>query len=131
METIIAVQRRLKALGFEKVSNDIDTIQFYCDLIYDEITLNINWPYIPEILMNVYIDMICGEFLLKLYQTGGLDDYLPDEPEPGRLTSIGAGNVSYGFEGNKTKEQILLDLIDSLRNPRNKRYLFDIVRRAL
>lgn len=132
METINAVQKRLIALGFESVSDDVETIKFYCDLIHDEIIININWPYIPDILKTVYIDMVCGEYLLKLYQLGKLDGYLPeDKAQSHVLTSVTAGNVSYGFQGPKTKEQILLDLIDDLRNPRNKRYLFDFVRRAL
>lgn len=128
---IVKVQKRLKALGFEAEISDVDTIQYYSELIYDEITLNINWSYIPDILQNVYIDMICGEYLYSLYQLGKLNAYLPDKPEAGRLTSITAGNVSYGFEGELTERQKLLNLIDSLRNPRSKRYLFDIVRRAL
>lgn len=130
--TVIAVQQRLQALGFESVSGDVETIGFYAKLIFDEITTNINWPSIPDKLYYVYIDMICGEYLYKLYQTGRLDGFLPeDKSESYTLTSVGAGNVSYGFNGPKTKAQTLEELIDSLRNPRNKRYLFDFFRRLL
>lgn len=124
------VKEKIKSLGFTDIFLDDEVLEHYIKLIYDEITLNINWTYIPEQLHEVYIDMVCGEYLYSLYMQGKLLD-IPDSLQPGNIGSITAGDVSLGVTGMETEQSRLLTLIDSLRNPHNKRYLFDIVRKAL
>lgn len=124
------VKEKIKSLGFTDIFLDDEVLEHYIKLIYDEITLNINWTYIPEQLHEVYVDMVCGEYLYSLYMQGKLLD-IPDSLQPGNIGSITAGDVSLGVTGMETEQSRLLALIDSLRNPHNKRYLFDIVRKAL
>lgn len=126
------VKERLVSLGFEDVSSDTGLIEYYADLVFDEITLNINWSTIPDKLHTLYIDMICGEFLYAKYLRGDLDELLKDPNEVNaKATSIKVGDVSVGLSGGSTRTDYFLGLIESLRNPKNKRYLMDIVRRHL
>lgn len=126
------VKERLVSLGFEDVSEDTALIEYYADLVFDEITLNINWTYIPDRLETLYIDMICGEFLYSKYLSGALDGLIksPDDIKA-KATSIKVGDVTVDTDKGTTKEDRILALIESLRNPKNKRYLMDIVRRSL
>lgn len=124
------VRDKLIKLGFTKDIIDREMIEHFARLIYDEITTNINWSTIPEQLHEVYVDMVCGEFLYYLYMQGKLID-IPKDLQVGNIGSISAGDVSIGTTGLETEQSRLLALIDSLRNPRSKQYLFDIVRKAL
>lgn len=124
------VRKKIIGLGFNKEIIDIELMEHFIKLIYDEITTNINWDYIPEKLHEVYVDMVCGEYLYYLYMQGKLLE-LPDKLQIGNIGSINAGDVSLGITGVETEQSRLLNLISSLRNPRSKRYLFDIVRKAL
>ena len=124
------VRDKLIKLGFAKEIIDREMIEHFARLIYDEITTNINWRTIPEQLHEVYVDMVCGEFLYYLYMQGKLIE-VPESLKIGNIGSISAGDVSIGTTGLETEQSRLLALIDSLRNPRSKQYLFDIVRKAL
>lgn len=121
---------RILSLGFDKEIIDMELLEHFCKLIYDEILTNINWDYLPERLYEVYIDIVCGEYLYRLYMEGKLID-LPKDLTLGNIGSISAGDMTLGVTGVETEQSRLLALIDSLRNPRSKRYLFDIVRKAL
>lgn len=129
------VINRLTHLGFEKFTADGALIDHFMKLIYEEITTNINWDHIPETLEEVYIDMVAGEILYYYFLKGDLkpDPAESNDLEPGNVTSITAGNMTLGvsFGAYGTSSQRLLAFIDGLRNPKDKRYLFDIVRKAL
>lgn len=125
------VREKLLSYGFDKeLLTDHKTIEHFAKLIYDEITLNINWDHIPESLHEVYVDMVCGEYLYYLYMQGKLIE-LPKDLQIGNIGSITAGDMTLGTTGLETEQSRMLAFIDSLRNPRSKRYLFDIVRKAL
>lgn len=127
---VIKAQEQLKRLGFEKFADDTKLIFYYAELVFEEVTDNINWDTIPKKLERTYIDMVCGEYLYFLYTKG---DLKPDTEgvELGMLTSGKAGNVSFNINGGSTSEDRLLALINGLRHIPDRRYLFDIFRRYL
>lgn len=130
-EIIERIQSRLNNLGFDAVSDKTDLITEYAELLWDEITININWAYIPDKLMRVYIDMVCGEFLYDLYLKGDLKDLIPNKPSFNDVTSIKAGDMTLGVKFGNSQSDNLVALIDKLRNPRNLRYLLSIFRKSL
>ena len=120
------VNNRLNMLGFTGDFTEIT--EYYCRVIYDEILANLNLKSLPLRLYSIYIDMVSGEVLLNLYLTGKLDDYIPDKISKEDLTSISAGKTSYGINAGTSKRKQIEDLIDSLRNPKDRTYLFDCFR---
>ena len=120
------VNNRLNMLGFEGDFTEIT--EYYCRVIYDEILANLNLKSLPLRLYSIYIDMVSGEVLLNLYLTGKLDDYIPDKISKEDLTSINAGDTTYGINAGTSKRKQIEDLIDSLRNPKDRTYLFDCFR---
>lgn len=134
-EILARVKKRLKQVGFTDISDgleeDTSLVLEVAKLIYDEITLNINWDHIPEKLYSLYIDMICGEYLYNLYLFGRLGDYIPNKPSYSDINSIRAGDVTLGVKFGNTQGDNYLALIERLRNPRNKMYLLSIVRKSL
>ena len=125
------MQKKLTAFGFEEFAEDVAMIKYFADLLFEEITDNINWKTIPKKLERTYIDMICGEYLYLLYTQGKLADRIPEDLELGMVTSGKAGNVSFNMNAGSTSEDRLLMFINRLRHLNDRRYLFDIFRRYL
>ena len=56
------VYARLDSLGYSVVPEDARTIEYLIDRIVNKIALNTNYATFPEQLLQMAIDMICGEF---------------------------------------------------------------------
>ena len=110
------VYARLDSLGYSVVPEDARTIEYLIDRIVNKIALNTNYATFPEQLLQMAIDMICGEFLYGKYAIGQLNGY--DFKGAVKRISEGDTTVEYAYgSGSKTPEERFVAYIDKLRKP--------------
>ena len=110
------VYARLDSLGYSVVPEDARTIEYLIDRIVNKIALNTNYATFPEQLLQMAIDMICGEFLYGKYAVGQLNGY--DFKGAVKRISEGDTTVEYAYgSGSKTPEERFVAYIDKLRKP--------------
>ena len=110
------VYARLDSLGYSVVPEDARTIEYLIDRIVNKIALNTNYATFPEQLLQMAIDMICGEFLYGKYAIGQLNGY--DFKVAVKRISEGDTTVEYAYgSGSKTPEERFVAYIDKLRKP--------------
>ena len=110
------VYARLDSLGYSVVPEDARTIEYLIDRIINKIALNTNYATFPEQLLQMAIDMICGEFLYGKYAIGQLTGY--DFKGAVKRISEGDTTVEYAYgSGSKTPEERFVAYIDKLRKP--------------
>ena len=110
------VYARLDSLGYSVVPEDAKTIEYLIDRIVNKIAVNTNYVTFPEQLLQMVIDMICGEFLYGKYAIGQLQGY--DFNGAVKRISEGDTTVEYAYgSGSKTPEERFLAYIDNLRKP--------------
>ena len=110
------VYARLDSLGYSVVPEDAKTIEYLIDKIVNKIAVNTNYVTFPEQLLQMVIDMICGEFLYGKYAIGQLQGY--DFNRAVKRISEGDTTVEYAYgSGSKTPEERFLAYIDKLRKP--------------
>lgn len=69
-ETII---KRLEGFGYTYTEEDEFSLGFTMEKVENHILLSTNQSSIPEGLLNVAVDMVCGEFLLIQKQFNRID----------------------------------------------------------
>lgn len=110
------VHMRLDSLGYSVVPEDDRAIEYLTNKIVNKIALNTNYVTFPEQLLQMAIDMICGEFLYGKYAIGQLKGY--DFSGAVKRISEGDTTVEYAYgNGSKTPEERFLAYIDKLRRP--------------
>lgn len=114
--TVEAVYERLASLGYSVVPEDQGSVQYLIDKITNKIALNTNYVEFPERLLQMAIDMICGEFLYGKYAIGQLTGM--DFSAGIKRISEGDTTVEYAYgSGSKTPEERFVAYIDKLRKP--------------
>lgn len=104
---------RLNTLGYEYHANTDEGLLTFCaDSIENKIINRINTSTIPEELLEIEIDMICGEFLRVKKSMGQLTEY--DFKQV--VESIKEGDISVSLSKGTTPEQQFDLLLDSLIN---------------
>lgn len=104
---------RLESLGYVVKSTDSWMISFTIQKVENAIKAECNVDVIPEGLYQVAIDMICGEFLFTLKNTGKLEGFDLEVA----LKSVQAGDTNVTFavgQGSMTPEQRLDSLFSYL-----------------
>lgn len=112
-----AIKERLDALGY-KFDEDTDgsMLDFIIKKVANQIYNFCNITSIPEGLGEVYIDMICGEFLLNKKNSGQLEGFSVDLDLSAKQINVGDTSISLTSESSQTPEQRLNKLIDYLMN---------------
>lgn len=114
--TIEAVYSRLRDLGYAVVPEDNSTINYLIDKVVNAIKLDTNYVDFPMELLQMTIDMVCGEFLQTKYALGQLTGY--DFSGSVKKITEGDTTVEYAYgSGSKTPEERFLALIKQLRTP--------------
>ncbi|MBR4844821.1 MAG: hypothetical protein IKU98_00195 [Bacteroidaceae bacterium] len=114
--TIEAVYSRLASLGYSIVPEDTSTIRYLIDKTVNAIKLDTNYIDFPVELLQMAIDMVCGEFLQTKYALGQLTGY--DFSGSVKKITEGDTTVEYAYgTGSKTPEERFLALIKQLRTP--------------
>ena len=67
------VLKRLDSFGYEVSESDAFIVSFCVQKVENSIKNDCNVSEVPEGLMNIAVDRVCGEVLESLYYTGKLD----------------------------------------------------------
>lgn len=108
------VLKRLESLGYRVQDNDCWGIGFSVQTVEKRIKNSCNTSSVPDDLKHIAVDMVCGEFLFMLNQTGKLNEVF--EPETA-IKQVQAGDTNITFdvgEGSITPKQRLDSLINYL-----------------
>lgn len=110
------VYRRLATLNYSVVPEDKATVEYLIEKISNEVKLDTNNPEVPEELLQMTIDMICGELLQGKYALGQLTDF--DFSGSVKKITEGDTTVEYAYgAGSKTPEERFVAFIKTLRTP--------------
>lgn len=114
--TVEQVTERLGTLGYKVVEGDEVSIEYLIDKIINAIKLDTNYVEFPVELLQMAIDMVCGEFLQTKYAIGQLTDF----DFSGSIKKITEGDttVEYAYgSGSKTPEERFNAFLKVLRTP--------------
>lgn len=110
MEILEQVKERLSQLGYEAYGDDETALLFLIDKVEKEICVFCNSVMVPDDLVPMWIDKVCGEYLRQLFRLGKLGD---DFDFQEGLQSITEGDSSFTFastdESDEAKFNKLLD----------------------
>ena len=90
------VLKRLDSFGYEPTENDAFVIGFSVQKVENSIKNDCNVSEIPEGLMNIAVDMVCGEVLSTKYRTGQLE--LSSLDLDGAISSVTVGGATVSFD---------------------------------
>jgi hypothetical protein len=111
------VDLRLASLGYTVQDSDSWAVAFAINKVVNEIRNSCNITVIPEGLIPVAIDMVCGEFLLAKKGSGQLDGFAADLNSAAlKQVREGDTDVAFAIESIKSPEQRLNAVIDYLIN---------------
>ena len=95
-----SVLKRLDSFGYEVSESDAFIIGFCVQKVENSIKNDCNVSEIPEGLINIAVDMVCGEVLETLYYTGKLD--VGSIALDGALASVTLGDATVSFDNTTT-----------------------------
>lgn len=98
-----AVLKRLVSFGYTLKEDDAWTICFCIQKVENHIKNSCNILSVPDGLFNVAVDMVCGEFLFAMKQTGKLE--LGDLDLDGAITQIHEGDTTIQFGSGSSDEE--------------------------
>lgn len=107
------VTKRLASLGYTVTDDNSWMITFCIGKVENHIKNSCNTTSVPEGLMEVAVDMICGEFLTAMKQTGQLDDAFSLEMA---VSSVQAGDTNVSFDTSTSPESRFNALLNYLLN---------------
>ena len=114
--TVEAVIERLGHFGYTVVEGDESAIEYLIDKVVNSIKLDTNYVDFPVELLQMAIDMVCGEFLQSKYALGQLTDF--DFSGSVKKITEGDTTVEYAYgAGSKTPEERFVAFIKTLRTP--------------
>ena len=108
------VLQRLDSFGYEPTEDDVFCISFSVQKVENSIMNDCNIVDIPEGLMSIAVDMVCGDILGTLYRIGKLN--MTSLDLDGAIASVSAGDTSVSFDGatsDTEKFATLLQLLTS------------------
>lgn len=108
-----SVLKRLDSFGYTLSEADVYAIAFCVQKVEDSVKNDCNVSEIPEGLMNIAVDMVCGEMLGTLYRTGKLS--LDALDLDGAIASVSAGDTSVSFDSAMSDDGKFTTLVQSLQ----------------
>lgn len=108
----IAVLKRLVSFGYALKDDDAWVISFCIQKVENHIKNSCNILSVPSGLFNVAVDMVCGEFLLALKQTGKLE--LNDLDLSGVIAQLKEGDTTVQFANGSSEEEKLTGFVNYL-----------------
>ena len=111
-DTVDSVIQRLLSFGYEVTDVDVWMIAFTMQKVTSQILNEINHPFIPDGLKEVFVDKVCGEFLMMKRDTGTL--ILTNLDLDGVIQSIKEGDTSVTFSAEGSDEAKLNELLSWL-----------------
>nr|WP_308742098.1 hypothetical protein [uncultured Anaerocolumna sp.] len=105
------VLKRLESLGYTIQDGDGWMIGFSVQKVENHIKNSCNTSSVPDGLKYTAVDMVCGEFLFALKQTGKLNETF-DLDAAVKQVQAGDTNVTFAIgDGSNTPEQRLNNLL--------------------
>lgn len=108
-KAVEAVLNRLVSFGYEPVEDDAWVIAFAIQKVSRHIEHQTNQNTVPDGLFEVYVDMVCGEFLYSKYLAGTLT--MENLDFEGIVNSVSEGDTSVTFETSGQDEDKFNKLI--------------------
>lgn len=113
LETVTEVAvDRLVSLGYTPTDEDTWMIAFSVQKTVNHILNQVGHSTIPEGLIEIAVDMICGEFLNSKFLSGQLD--LTNLDLDGMIQSVSQGDTSVSFSAEGSDEAKLKGLLSWL-----------------
>lgn len=109
---IEAVLQRLVSFGCTPTKDDVFSIAFGIQKVYNHILNMTNQATVPEGLFEVNVDMVCGEVLYGNYLSGKLE--LDNLDFDGIVKSVSEGDTSVTFESSGQDEEKFRQLVEWL-----------------
>ena len=109
-----SVLKRLDSFGCVPTEGDAFIIGFSVQTVEQTIKNECNVSEVPEGLINVAVDMVCGEILSMKHRSGQLE--LSALELDGAIASVNVGGASVSFDNNSSDESKLNALILALKN---------------
>ena len=106
------VCQRLGTLGHTVAEGDKWLIDFITDKTFDHVRIVCNITEIPAELEHIICDMVAGEFLKQLYDTGKLTEVQIEQT----LASVTMGDTSMSFANSGDKVAAFKALLDGMIN---------------
>lgn len=114
------VEKRLQSLGYTVVSSDDWVIGFITDKTENYIKSNCNITVIPNELLQVEVDIICGEFLNSKKNSGNLDIEGLNFDIVNKSVQEGDTKVEFYTDGIITADQMFTKLIQLLTDRKDE-----------
>jgi hypothetical protein len=113
LETVTeTVVDRLVSLGYTPTDEDTWMIAFSVKGTVNHVLNQIGHSTIPEGLVEIVVDMVCGEFLNTKFRSGQLD--LSALDLDGMIQSVSQGDTSVSFNTEGSDEEKLKGLLSWL-----------------
>ena len=113
LETITETMvNRLVSLGYTPTDEDTWMIAFGIQKVTNHVLNQIGHSTIPEGLVEIVVDMVCGEFLNAKFLSGQLD--LTGLDLDGMIQSVSQGDTSVSFSAEGSDEAKLKGLLSWL-----------------
>lgn len=104
---------RLKSLTYEVKEGDEFSLSFLMQKVENTIRNSCNTASIPDGLIFIAVDMVCGEFLMNLKQAGLLDDSFNIDYA---ITQVKLGDTNVSFNENDSISKKLDQLFTYMMN---------------
>ena len=109
---LLDVLNRLESFGYTLKETDDWMISFSVQKVENTIKNECNVTSVPDGLFNIAENMICGEFLYSLKQSGKLEGFNLDAAL--KTVQTGDTTVTFDGQGSMTPEQRLNNLLSYL-----------------
>ena len=109
-----SVLKRLDSFGYTPTEADAFCIGFSVQKVENSIKNDCGVAEVPEGLINIAVDMACGEVLGTLYLTGRLS--IDSIDLGGAIASVSAGDTSVSFDNSTSDEGKFNTLLQLLKD---------------
>lgn len=109
---IESVLQRLVSFGCTPTKDDVFSIAFGIQKVQNHIFNQTNQEVLPNGLIEVAIDMVCGEVLFGKYLSGKLE--MDNLDFDGIVKSVSEGDTSVTFDANGQDEEKFRQLVEWL-----------------
>ena len=108
------VQQRLLSFGYEIKDADLFSLNFCIDKVQNIIKNDCNVKEVPEGLMQIAVDMVCGEFLTAKKTFAPNDLSMLDLGVAVKQLQMGDTNTTFATENSESDEQRLNNFLNYL-----------------
>ena len=102
------IAKRLGELGYEYSQKDSELLLFCKNKVENYIKNYCNLPAVPDGLLEIFVDRVCGEFLFSKFHA----EKLKNENSENNIRSISEGDVSVTFSDENYPEKLIEKLIN-------------------